>query len=244
MITLIIFISLLIHLYALAYMDGDLFYLKFLSYLSLFTLFMLIFVSASNFCLMFLGWEGVGISSYLLINYWDSRNKANKAAMKAIIVNKFSDFFLYFALLLIFLNFKTLDYITLFSTVKLLSCNNSMICLGILVGAVGKSAQIGLHTWLPDAMEGPTPVSALLHAATMVTAGIFLLIKCSLFFEYAPELLLLAAFIGGLTTFLAGSIGCFTNDIKRIIAFSTCSQLGLMFLIYGCSNSVLSFFHL
>jgi len=173
--------------------------------------------------------------------------QANKSAMKAIIVNRISDLFLYFSLLLIYFVFFTLDYGVVFSTAGINVVDNmwlTLICFCVFIGAVGKSAQLGLHTWLPDAMEGPTPVSALLHAATMVTAGVFLLVRCSPILELTPFILVLILFIGGLTTFMAGTIGCFQNDIKKVVAYSTCSQLGYMFLILGLGHFNVSFFHL
>jgi NADH:ubiquinone oxidoreductase subunit 5 (subunit L)/multisubunit Na+/H+ antiporter MnhA subunit len=167
--------------------------------------------------------------------------------MKAIIVNRISDLFLYFSIFTLFFVFGTLDYSVVFYVSGITDFDPlwvSFIGFCILIGAVGKSAQLGLHTWLPDAMEGPTPVSALLHAATMVTAGVFLLVRCSFFLESASFILLLILFIGGLTTFMAGTIGCFQNDIKKVIAYSTCSQLGYMFLICGLGHFHVSFFHL
>lgn len=247
MMFLVLIISTLVHFYSWEYMGSDPHFLRFISFLSIFTFFMLLFVTAGNFLQMFFGWEGVGLSSYLLINFWYTRLQANKSAMKAIIVNRISDLTLYFSLFTLFFIFGTLDYLSVFSIVSDISVNSgwlTFITFLIFVGAVGKSAQLGLHTWLPDAMEGPTPVSALLHAATMVTAGVYLLVRCSHLLVYTPTTLLFVLFIGGLTTFFAGSIGCFQNDIKKIIAYSTCSQLGYMFLVTGLSQFNVSFFHL
>lgn len=247
MVFLVLIISALVHFYSWEYMGEDPHFLRFLSYLSIFTFFMLLFVTSGNFLQMFFGWEGVGLSSYLLINFWFTRLQANKSAMKAIIVNRISDLFLYFSIFVLFFIFGTLDYLTIFTVVGISEISVfwlTLICFCLFMGAVGKSAQLGLHTWLPDAMEGPTPVSALLHAATMVTAGVFLLVRCSILLELVSFVLLLILFIGGLTTFVAGSIGCFQNDIKKIIAYSTCSQLGYMFLVLGLGYFDVSFFHL
>jgi proton-translocating NADH-quinone oxidoreductase, chain L len=244
---LVLTISTFVHFYSWEYMGSDPHFLRFMSYLSIFTFFMLLFVTAGNFLQMFFGWEGVGLSSYLLINFWFTRLQANKSAMKAIIVNRISDLFLYFSIFTLFLVLGTVDYLNVFQIAGVTNVNSiwlTFITLCIFVGAVGKSAQLGLHTWLPDAMEGPTPVSALLHAATMVTAGVFLLIRCSTLLELTPFTLLLILFIGGLTTFMAGTIGCFQNDIKKVVAYSTCSQLGYMFLICGLGHFNVSFFHL
>lgn len=256
-------VSALVHTYSVFYMEKDAHLTRFMSYLSLFTFFMLILVSADNFIQLFLGWEGVGLCSYLLINFWFSRVQANKAALKAIIMNRVGDFGLTFAILLIFFYFKSVDFGVVFLLAPILSdffftinfnlffltlnCNihvMSFICFFLFVGAVGKSAQVGLHTWLPDAMEGPTPVSALIHAATMVTAGVFLIIRCSPLFEYAPGILTIMVFIGAITSFFAATVGVVQNDIKKIIAYSTCSQLGYMVFVCGFSGYSVSFFHL
>jgi proton-translocating NADH-quinone oxidoreductase chain L len=204
---------------------------------------------------MFVGWEGVGLSSYLLINFWFTRIQANKAAIKALLVNRIGDYFMVLSLFSIQFIFGSLDYDVVFSLVPSISGSRLMIgslevdCLDLIsillfLGAMGKSAQIGLHTWLPDAMEGPTPVSALIHAATMVTAGVFLIIRCSYFFEFSPNALGLIIIIGSLTSFFAATTGLFQNDIKRIIAYSTCSQLGYMIFACGLSSYDLGIFHL
>lgn len=257
MIVLVVFVSFLVHLYSMDYMNGDPYIIRFLSYLSLFTFFMLMLVTSGNFVQLFLGWEGVGLSSYLLINFWYTRLQANKSAMKAIIVNRFGDFGIYFALLIIFFFFKSFDFGVVFSLVQLLDllslqlnifsfCFNvvDLICFFLFLGAIGKSAQLGLHTWLPDAMEGPTPVSALIHAATMVTAGVFVLIRTSPLMEYSSSILFVTALIGGLTAFFAGTAGLVQYDIKKVIAYSTCSQLGYMFFACGMSNYSVGLFHL
>lgn len=255
MILLVVFVSSLVHLYSFDYMAGDPYIIRFVSYLSLFTFFMLVLVTSGTFVQLFLGWEGVGLSSYLLINFWYTRLQANKSAMKAIIVNRFGDFGIYFALLVIFYFFKTFEFSVIFTLIhqmdnfyfKFLNFDLNYLntlCFFLFLAAIGKSAQLGLHTWLPDAMEGPTPVSALIHAATMVTAGVFVLIRCSPFFEYSPSILLLTALIGGLTAFFAGTAGLVQYDIKKVIAYSTCSQLGYMFFACGMSNYSVGLFHL
>lgn len=256
-------VSAAVHVYSTGYMKKDPHFARFMSYLSLFTFFMLVLVSADNFIQLFLGWEGVGLSSYLLINFWFTRVHANQAAFKAIILNRIGDFSLIYSILLIFFFFGTVDFGTVFLLVPLMSefyftihldffffiirgdlHVMSIISLFLFIGAVAKSAQIGLHTWLPDAMEGPTPVSALLHAATMVTAGVFLIIRCSPIFEYTPSVLTLLVFIGSTTSFFGATISLAQNDIKKIIAYSTCSQLGYMFFACGCSGYSATLFHL
>ena len=249
------FVSSLVHLYSTEYMSHDPHLPRFMSYLSLFTFFMLILVTADNFVQMFVGWEGVGLCSFLLINFWFTRIQANKAAIKAMIVNRIGDFGLALGIFTIFIKFKALDYATVFSMVPFF-CNDLVIFLnfkvnvisliGILlvIGAMGKSAQLGLHTWLPDAMEGPTPVSALIHAATMVTAGVFLLARCSAIYEYTPFVLNLITILGASTAFFAATVGLVQNDLKRVIAYSTCSQLGYMIFACGLSNYSVGVFHL
>jgi proton-translocating NADH-quinone oxidoreductase chain L len=226
-----------------------------MSYLSLFTFFMLILVTANNFIQMFVGWEGVGVSSYLLINFWFTRIQANKSAIKAMLVNRVGDFFILIALFLIFFTFSSLDYDVVFSTSVLAAGNLhifgllhipviDLICLCLFLGAMGKSAQLGLHTWLPDAMEGPTPVSALIHAATMVTAGVFLISRCSFLFEQSPVILNVIMVVGSCTCFFAATTGLFQNDMKKVIAYSTCSQLGYMVFACGLSSYQVGIFHL
>eukprot|EP00003_Mantamonas_plastica_P007285 TRINITY_DN16102_c0_g1_i1.p1 TRINITY_DN16102_c0_g1~~TRINITY_DN16102_c0_g1_i1.p1 ORF type:complete len:681 (+),score=-417.05 TRINITY_DN16102_c0_g1_i1:1170-3212(+) len=255
MLIVVTYVSTLVHIYSIGYMSEDPHVPRFMSYLSLFTFFMLILITGDNFIQMFLGWEGVGLSSYLLINFWFSRIQANKAAMKALIVNRIGDFGLALGIMAIFFVFKAVDFETIFALAPLMANEKfiflntefdklTVICLLLFVGAVGKSAQIGLHTWLPDAMEGPTPVSALIHAATMVTAGVFMIIRCSPLFEYAPNALIVVTFAGALTAFFAATTGILQNDLKRVIAYSTCSQLGYMVFACGLSNYSVSIFHL
>jgi len=255
MIVVVTFISSLVHLYSTEYMEADPHLPRFMSYLSLFTFFMLILVTADNFLQMFVGWEGVGVSSYLLINFWFTRIQANKAAIKAMLVNRVGDFFLLLGMFTIYVNFGSLDYDTVFNNISLISTNTfyflgyninsiDLICTFLFLGAMGKSAQIGLHTWLPDAMEGPTPVSALIHAATMVTAGVFLLTRCSYLFEHSIFGLSLVVAVGSMTAFFAATTGLFQNDMKRVIAYSTCSQLGYMVFACGLSGYEVGMFHL
>ena len=249
------FISFLVHLYSVEYMSHDPHLPRFMSYLSLFTFFMLILVTADNYIQMFLGWEGVGLCSFLLINFWFTRLQANKAAIKAMIINRIGDFCLVIGILFVYVNFKSIDYSTVASltpffqthTVNFLNMNFnllSLICVFLFLGAMGKSAQLGLHTWLPDAMEGPTPVSALIHAATMVTAGVFLIARSSFIYEYSPKILNFVSSLGALTAFFASSVGLLQNDLKRVIAYSTCSQLGYMVFSCGLSNYSAGIFHL
>lgn len=248
-------VSFLVHLYSSVYIEFDPHLIRFISYLSFFTFFILILVSADNFIQMFLGWEGVGLCSFLLINFWFTRLQANKAAIKAIIVNRVGDFFLAIAIFIIFMEFGSLDYVVVFGTVPIVFFK-TFYCMGFEVtslffialfifgGAVGKSAQFGLHSWLPDAIEGPTPVSALIHAATMVTAGVFLLVRCSPLFEFVPRVLDFITIVGALTAFFAATVGLFQNDLKKVIAYSTCSQLGYMVFVCGLSSYNVSIFHL
>ena len=248
-------ISTLVHYYSSEYMSEDPHLSRFMSYLSLFTFFMLILVTADNFIQMFVGWEGVGFCSYLLINFWYTRLQANKAAIKAMLVNRISDFALVLGILTIFISFKSVEYASVFGSIPLmenfffsfLNINLNIIdtiCLLLFIGAMGKSAQIILHTWLPDAMEGPTPVSALIHAATMVTAGVFLVTRCSPIFENSPFILNIVVIVGAMTAFFAGTVGLTQNDLKKVIAYSTCSQLGYMIFACGVSNYNIGIFHL
>lgn len=240
----VIFISSLVHMYSWDYMKNDPHFTRFIGFLSLFTFFMIILLSANNFIVMFIGWEGVGLASYLLINFWFTRIQANKAAIKAMVINKIGDFGLMLGMLLIFKFFETFNYHEIFLLGYLYQTKMDLICFFIFIGCMGKSAQIGLHMWLPDAMEGPTPVSALIHAATMVTAGVFLVIKCSFLFEFAEITLGFMTIIGALTSLYGASVGFMQYDIKKIIAYSTCSQLGLMFCACGLSAYSLALFHL
>jgi len=228
---------------------------RFFSFLSFFTFAMLMLVTANNFLQMFFGWEGVGVASYLLIGFWYKKPEANAAAIKAFIVNRVGDFGFALGIFGIFYVFRTLDFDAVFAAAPAMAGKTfvfagynvdilTTLCLLLFVGAMGKSAQIGLHTWLPDAMEGPTPVSALIHAATMVTAGVFLVCRCSPLFEHAPNALAFVTFIGATTAFFAASVGLFQNDIKRVIAYSTCSQLGYMFVAAGVSAYGAAMFHL
>jgi proton-translocating NADH-quinone oxidoreductase chain L len=283
---MVIIISSIVHLYSFEYMRTDAHIIRFISYLSLFTFFMLILITAPTLLQLFIGWEGVGICSYLLVNFWFLRLSANKSSLKAILVNRIGDCALIIAFLFILALGKHFDFYLLSTTIifnflefqnfnifnslnnTFYFYNNNFILFSynfywlfeylykininyidflsifLFIAAVGKSAQIGLHTWLPDAMEGPTPVSALIHAATMVTAGIFLIIKCSIFIFYSNITSLLIIFFGSFTILLAGVTALLQNDMKKIIAYSTCSQLGYMFLICGFSTTLFSFFHL
>ena len=240
MLILINSISLMVHIYSTSYMHGDPHIQRFMGYLSLFTFFMIVLVTSNNLVQLFIGWEGVGLCSFLLISFWYTRILAAKAAFKAMVVNKVGDIGLLIGILLIWKNFGSL-YITEFTPVLY---NIDSIGLFLLIGVVGKSAQIGLHMWLPDAMEGPTPVSALIHAATMVTAGVFLIIRLSPVFELSNLSLIFIIIIGTLTSFFSASIALTQNDIKKIIAYSTCSQLGYMVTICGFSHYSASLFHL
>jgi NADH-ubiquinone oxidoreductase chain 5 len=255
MLIVVTFISSLVHLYSTEYMSHDPHLPRFMSYLSLFTFFMLILITADNFIQLFVGWEGVGLCSYLLINFWFTRIQANKAAIKAMIVNRVGDFGLALGIFSIYITFNSVEYSTVFALVPLFEADvlnflsfdvHLLTLVGVLlfIGAVGKSAQLGLHTWLPDAMEGPTPVSALIHAATMVTAGVFLLARTSPIFEYAPGALTVVTIVGSMTAFFAATTGLLQNDLKRVIAYSTCSQLGYMIFACGVSNYSVGVFHL
>lgn len=255
MIFVVTFISLLVHIYSSEYMLEDPHLQRFLGYLSLFTFFMLILITASNFIQMFVGWEGVGLASYLLINFWFTRIQANKAAIKAMLFNRIADMFMLIGLCAIYASFDTFDYTIIFSIVPLIIpynleffftsiSNLDFICFFLFLGAMGKSAQLGFHNWLPDAMEGPTPVSALIHAATMVTAGIFLVIRCSYLFEFSILTLNFISIIGALTALFGATTGLFFHDLKRVIAFSTCSQLGYMIMACGLERFNAAFFHL
>ncbi|HJD60735.1 MAG TPA: NADH-quinone oxidoreductase subunit L [Rickettsia endosymbiont of Columbicola hoogstraali] len=248
-------VSSVVHIYSLGYMAEDKGIVRFLSFLSLFTFFMLMLVSADNFLQLFFGWEGVGVCSYLLIGFWYSKESANKAAIKAFIVNRVGDFAFILSLITIIFYCHSANYEDVFLLAPKLANTKILLadfeisildiaCLLLFIGCMGKSAQIGLHVWLPDAMEGPTPVSALIHAATMVTAGVFLVARCSYLFEYSPMVLQFITIIGGITCLFAASIAIMQNDIKKIIAYSTCSQLGYMFMACGVSAYNSGIFHL
>ena len=251
------FISFLVHLYSFTYMALDPKNVKFIAYLSFFTFFMLVLITANNFIQLFLGWEGVGLFSYLLISFWTTRLQAVKSALKAIIINRVGDLGLLVAISLIYIYFKSVSFSVIFPLVPMVNNSGkfikflnyefypiSIICFFLFVGAMAKSAQLLLHTWLPDAMEGPTPVSALIHAATMVTAGVFLILRCSFLFEYSKDMLTFISVLGVLTSFFGATTALFQNDFKKIIAYSTCSQLGYMVTACGMSNYTGSFFHL
>jgi NADH-quinone oxidoreductase subunit L len=248
-------VSSLVHLYSIGYMHEDPHRARFFSYLSLFTFAMLMLVTSNNFLQLFFGWEGVGLASYLLIGFWYTKPSANAAAMKAFIVNRVGDFGFALGIFGIWAVFGTLDFDQVFAaaptfvgkTFEFAGHNVDILttlCLLLFVGAMGKSAQLGLHTWLPDAMEGPTPVSALIHAATMVTAGVFLVCRASPMFQLAPFALEFVTVVGATTAFFAASVGLFQNDIKRVIAYSTCSQLGYMFAAAGVMAYNAAMFHL
>ena len=245
----------LIHIYAVGYMHGDSGYYRFFAYLSLFTFCMLMLVMGNNFLQLYFGWEGVGLCSYFLIGYYFNKKSAADAGKKAFIVNRFGDFGFGIGVFMVFLTFGTLHYAPVFAnvagiagqTVNFLGWNvdlPTLIALLLFCGAVGKSAQLPLHVWLPDAMEGPTPVSALIHAATMVTAGVFLVARCSPIFNLSEVAMITVALVGATTSLFAASIAITQNDIKRIIAYSTCSHLGLMFLACGVGAYAAGIFHL
>jgi len=241
----VLVVSFLVHIYSVGYMAEDPHVQRFFSYLSMFTFFMIILVTADNFLLMFIGWEGVGVSSYLLINYWFTRLQANKSAIKAMLMNRVGDYFLTLGLFLIIWVFGTLEFSTVFSLAPFIDQGVLTItCICLLIATMGKSAQISLHTWLPDAMEGPTPVSALIHAATMVTAGVYLLVRSSPILEYSSTALIAVTFVGALTAFFAATTGLLQSDLKRVIAYSTASQLGYMVMAVGLSAYNVAIFHL
>ena len=248
-------VSALIHVYSVGYMAHDPGVPRFMSYLSLFTFFMLALVTADNFLQLYFGWEGVGLVSYLLIGYWYTRPSACAAAIKAFLVNRVGDVGFALGIAAIYLVFDSVEFDVVFGAAREFADSQlvvfggtfdtlTVICVLLFIGAMGKSAQIGLHTWLPDAMEGPTPVSALIHAATMVTAGVFLVARCSPLFEFSTTALAFVTFIGATTAFFAATVGLVQNDIKRVIAYSTCSQLGYMFFACGVSAYAAGIFHL
>ncbi len=248
-------VSALVHVYSVGYMSHDPHKPRFMAYLSLFTFAMLMLITADNFLQMFFGWEGVGLASYLLIGFWHHKPSANAAAIKAFLVNRIGDFGFALGIMAIFMVFGSLDFDTVFAatpdqvgkTFHFLSWEwdvMTTICILLFIGAMGKSAQVPLHTWLPDAMEGPTPVSALIHAATMVTAGVFLVARCSPVFEFSTTALMVVTIVGASTAFFAATVGLVQNDIKRVIAYSTCSQLGYMFFALGVGAYKVAIFHL
>ena len=255
MMCVITIVSSCVHVYSIGYMSHDDHQARFMSYLSLFTFAMLMLVSADNLIQLFFGWEGVGLASYLLIGFWNKKHSANRAAMKAFIVNRVGDLGLALGIFVIFILFGSVQFDAIFAGVSDIIYDTfpfwgyeihalTLACLLLFIGACGKSAQLGLHTWLPDAMEGPTPVSALIHAATMVTAGIFLVARFSPLYEYAPDALMVVTYIGGMTAIVAATIGMTQFDIKRVIAYSTMSQLGYMFFALGVSAYGAAMFHL
>ena len=235
----------LIHLYSVGYMHGDERYPTFFVYLNLFAFSMLMLVLSDSFLLTFLGWEGVGACSYFLISFWFERPSAATAGKKAFVTNRIGDFGFMLAMFLIFASFGSLNYVPVLEEAGTLAKGTaSAIALLLFLGAVGKSAQIPLYVWLPDAMEGPTPVSALIHAATMVTAGVFLMVRVNPILDAAPGVLTLIAVIGALTAFFAATIACAQNDIKKVLAYSTVSQLGYMFLAVGSGAYIAAIFHM
>jgi NADH-quinone oxidoreductase subunit L len=255
MVAVVTVVSAMVHVYSIGYMAHDPSIPRFMGYLSLFTFFMLMLVTADNFVQLFFGWEGVGLSSYLLVGFWYDRPTANAAAIKAFVVNRVGDFGFALGIFSVYKIFGSLHFGTVFDAasqqaghpVEFLGWQVDALtvtCILLFVGAMGKSAQIGLHTWLPDAMEGPTPVSALIHAATMVTAGVFMVARLSPLFEYAPVALAVVTVIGGTTAMFAATIGIAQTDIKKVIAYSTCSQLGYMFAAAGVSAYSAAIFHL
>jgi NADH-quinone oxidoreductase subunit L len=255
MLVVVTTVSAFVHLYSIGYMHDDPGRPRFFSYLSLFTFAMLMLVTADNLVQLFFGWEGVGLASYLLIGFWYHKPEANAAAIKAFIVNRVGDFGFALGIFAVFMLVGAVDYGTIFAqapglvgkTIDFLGQQMdalTVICVLLFIGAMGKSAQFLLHTWLPDAMEGPTPVSALIHAATMVTAGVFMVARLSPLFELAPVALAFVTFIGATTAFFAATVGLVQNDIKRIIAYSTCSQLGYMFVAMGVGSYSVGMFHL
>ncbi len=245
MLLIITGVGTLIHVYSIGYMSHDKGFGKFFAFLNLFVFFMLILVLGSNFTVLFIGWEGVGLCSYLLIGFWNQKNSYGDAARKAFIMNRIGDLGFLVGLFLLIQDFNSTDYATIFSAISAGETpdNIGLIALCLFIGAMGKSAQIPLFTWLPDAMAGPTPVSALIHAATMVTAGIYMVIRANLIFELSPEVLHFVGWIGLSTALLGAIIGLFQNDIKKILAYSTVSQLGYMFMGLGASAYSASFFH-
>ena len=255
MMVVVTLVSALVHIYSIGYMSHDPHKPRFMSYLSLFTFAMLVLVTSDNFLQLFFGWEGVGLCSYFLIGFWFKKKAANAAAIKAFVVNRVGDFGFALGIFLIFYYFGTVNYNEVFNQIQTLNAKNisflgfefksiDLICILLFIGAMGKSAQIFLHTWLPDAMEGPTPVSALIHAATMVTAGVFLVVRCSPIYEYSELALNIITVIGMSTAFFAATIALVQTDIKKIIAYSTCSQLGYMFFATGVGAYNVAMFHL
>ena len=238
-------VGFLIHLYSVGYMHGEEGFTRFFTYMNLFMVSMLLLVMGNNYVVLFIGWEGVGLCSYLLIGYYFDRVSATKAATKAFVVNRIGDAGFLIAIFLVFVNFGTLDYTIVLANVGQLSPEMATaIAMCLLIGAVGKSAQLPLYTWLPDAMEGPTPVSALIHAATMVTAGVYMIVRNHAIYDMAPVAMTAVAWIGGITALFAATIGLVQTDIKRVLAYSTVSQLGYMFMACGIGAYTAAIFHL
>ena len=241
----VLIVSSLVHVYSIGYMNHDPHNQRFFSYLSLFTFMMIILVTANNFLLMFVGWEGVGICSYLLVSFWFTRIAANQSSISAFLTNRVGDCFLTIGMFAILWSFGNIDYSTVFSLAPFINENIvTIIGICLLIGAMAKSSQVGLHVWLPLAMEGPTPVSALIHAATMVTAGVYLLMRTSPLIEYSSTVLILCLWLGAITTVFSSLIGLFQQDIKKVIAYSTMSQLGMMVIAVGLSSYNVALFHL
>jgi NADH-ubiquinone oxidoreductase chain 5 len=241
----VLIVSSLVHVYSIGYMSMDPHNQRFFSYLSLFTFMMIILVTANNYLLMFVGWEGVGVCSYLLINFWFTRIAANQSSISAFLTNRVGDCFLTIGMFIMLWCFGNIDYYTVFSLAPFINDNIiTLIGLCLLIGAMAKSSQIGLHVWLPQAMEGPTPVSALIHAATMVTAGVYLLMRSSPIIEYSSTVLIVCLWVGAITTVFSSLIGLFQQDIKKVIAYSTMSQLGMMVIAIGLSCYNIALFHL
>jgi len=241
----VLIISSLVHIYSISYMSSDPHNPRFFSYLSLFTFMMIILVTANNYLLMFVGWEGVGVCSYLLVSFWFTRIAANQSSISAFLTNRVGDCFLTIGMFAILWSLGNLDYSTVFSLAPYVNSNVvTIIGICLLIGAMAKSSQVGLHVWLPMAMEGPTPVSALIHAATMVTAGVYLLMRSSPLVEYSNTVLLLCLWLGAITTVFSSLVGLFQQDIKKIVAYSTMSQLGLMVICIGLSSYNIALFHL
>jgi len=241
----VLIVSSLVHIYSIGYMSQDPHNQRFFSYLSLFTFMMVVLVTSNNFLLMFVGWEGVGICSYLLVSFWFTRIAANQSSMSAFLTNRVGDCFLTIGMFAILWSFGNVDYTTVFSLAPFINENIiTIIGICLLIGAMAKSSQVGLHVWLPMAMEGPTPVSALIHAATMVTAGVYLLMRASPLIEYSSTVLILCLWLGAITTVFSSLIGLFQQDIKKVIAYSTMSQLGMMIIAIGLSSYNIALFHL
>ena len=241
----VLIVSSLVHIYSISYMSHDPHNQRFFSYLSLFTFMMILLVTGNNYLLMFVGWEGVGICSYLLVNFWFTRIAANQSSISALLTNRVGDCFLTIGMFAMLWSFGNIDYSLVFSLAPYYNENIiTIIGICLVIGATAKSSQVGLHIWLPQAMEGPTPVSALIHAATMVTAGVYLLMRSSPLIEYSSTVLIICLWLGAITTVFSSLIGLFQQDIKKVIAYSTMSQLGMMVIGIGLSSYNIALFHL